>query len=64
MRDYVKEIKQLFKGDILRPSDVLSITKVERRPEKQLEEDCLVPDIELISVAKNFKPILEEETDA
>lgn len=65
MRDYVKEIKQLFKGDILRPSDVVGITKVKHRESevKELEENCLIPDIELISVAKNFKPIIEEETD-
>jgi hypothetical protein len=65
MQDYVKEIKQLFKGDILRPSDVVGITKVKHKDSKikELEEDCLIPDIELVSVAKNFKPIIEEESN-
>ena len=65
MKDYVKEIRQLFKGDILRPSDVVGITKVKHRDTqiKQLQEDYLIPDIELVSVAKNFKPIIEEESD-
>ncbi len=65
MKDYVKEIKQLFKGDILRPSDVAGITKVKHinSKVKELQEDCLIPDIELVSVAKNFQPIIEEESD-
>ncbi|MBN2156640.1 MAG: hypothetical protein JW776_11420 [Candidatus Lokiarchaeota archaeon] len=64
MRDYVKEIKQLFKGEILRPSDVAEITKIKTNPVKELAEDRIIPDIELISVAKHFKPIVEEELDA
>jgi hypothetical protein len=65
MKDYVKEIKQLFRGEILLPSSVVNITKVKHKDSKvkELEEDCLVPDIELVSVAKNFKPIVEEESN-
>ncbi|MHA1111613.1 MAG: hypothetical protein ACTSRE_10960 [Promethearchaeota archaeon] len=65
MKDYVKEIKQLFKGDILRPSDVAGITKVKHKDSKikELEEDSLIPDIELVSIAKNFKSIVEEESN-
>lgn len=65
MKDYVKEIKQLFRGEILLPSSVVDITKVKHKDSKikELEEDCLIPDIELVSVAKNFKPIIEEESD-
>ncbi len=65
MKDYVKEIKQLFRGEILLPSVVVDITKVKHKDSKvkELEEDCLIPDIELVSVAKNFKPLIEEESD-
>ncbi|TFG19584.1 MAG: hypothetical protein EU530_05820 [Promethearchaeota archaeon] len=65
MKDYVKEIKQLFRGEILLPSAVVDITKVKHKDSivKELEEDCLIPDIELVSVAKNFKPLIEEESD-
>jgi hypothetical protein len=64
MRDYIKEIKQLFTGKILKPSDVVGITNVKHKDSKvkELEENCLIPDIELVSVAKHFKPI-EEEID-
>ena len=65
MRDYVKEIKLLFTGEILRPSDVVNITKPTHGnvPVNNLKEDYLIPNIELISVAKHFKPLTEEESD-
>ncbi len=55
-KDYVNEIKQIFSGEILKPSQVLQTTKP-KHIEQEIEEfneAFDIPSIELISTAKNF----------
>lgn len=60
-KDYVKEIKTLFKGDIIRPSDVTKLTGFESNEIHDLPEDFEIPSIDSISSAKRFNSMVFQE---
>lgn len=61
-RDYVQEISHLFTGEILKPSDVLNITKPEHQNGRieEITDDTTVPDIFERSTARRFPKQVEE----
>jgi hypothetical protein len=65
-KDYINEITQLFTGEVIKPSDLIKITKPKHINSdiKQITEEAIIPDIFEKSTAKNFpKTSSEEEED-
>ena len=58
-KDYINEIKQVFNGSFVKPSDILKITKPKHLDSviKEIDENTEVPDIFERSSAKNFKKL-------
>lgn len=64
--DYQKEIKQVFNGEILKPSEVLNLTQPKHKNAeiKELKEDAPIPEVENISfVHKNAAHFAEKPKD-
>ncbi|WP_457557088.1 hypothetical protein [Candidatus Harpocratesius sp.] len=55
--DYKKEITQIFKGNILKPSEIIQTTKPKHHLSKinEIDENFFIPLIDQISTAKQFK---------
>ena len=55
-KDYVHEIKQIFTGEMLKPSEIIETTKPKHSQSKVVEftETFEIPSINSISCAKNF----------
>lgn len=64
--DYVREIQQIFSGDILKPSQVVQTTKPKHLEHEveEINENFEIPSIDLISTAKNFIPSQENMIQA
>lgn len=64
-KDYVNEIKQIFNGVILKPSEVVKLTKPKHLDAKieEIDEFYTIPDIFKRSIAKRFKKIEVESAN-
>jgi hypothetical protein len=65
-KDYINEITQLFTGEVIKPSDLIKITKPKHIDSeiKPIAEEAVIPDIFEKSTAKNFpKADPEEESN-
>ena len=64
-QDYIQEIKQVFTGEIRKPSEIAQATKPQFHDHviKTLDDLFIVPEIETISTAKSFLPTERKECE-